>query len=220
MVNKRVTPTNKKFKKHFEDFASSKPKKGHLGKGERENDETAIKVGTLIRINRNKIYDRGWEVQVDGKTYMCTYMDNVVMIPDSTVTKKYYIPKKRTKVEIQMDKVSHIYTIIRIQSDNTTPIALYNDNLTIASDTNTKTNKKKQAKISLTSNNVSISAKNMSVDSDLTIDGNVSADNITKIEKTTTDNTKNIKSNTEDIASLMDRVKILEDKTKSSTDGD
>ena len=97
MVNKKFSPTNKKFKKHFEDFAATKPKKGHLGSGERDNDETAIKVGKLVRIHRAKLYGRGWEVKIDNKTYMCTYGDNVIMIPKSTVTEKYFIPKKPLK---------------------------------------------------------------------------------------------------------------------------
>ena len=50
----RYSPTNKKFKTHFENFASEKVKKGHLGKGERDSEDTTIKEGTLIRIQRKK----------------------------------------------------------------------------------------------------------------------------------------------------------------------
>lgn len=213
MVNKKFSPTNKKFKKHFEDFASTKPKKGHLGSGERDNDETAIKVGKLVRIHRAKLYDRGWEVKIDNKTYMCTYGDNVIMIPKSTVTEKYFIPKKTTKVEIQMDKVSKIYSIIRIQDDNTVPIAMYDNTLTISTNTNTKTNKKAKAEISLTQETIKMAATNMNIDGTLKITGKVEADNIKEIEE------KN-KVITDDINELQEEVVILKREIETMKSGD
>lgn len=194
----RYSPTNKKFKSHFENFASDKVKKGHLNAKEDEKDETAIKTGTLVRIERQKLYDNGWEVKVDKKTYHCTYSGNVMSIPKSTVTEKYFVPEKKCEVEIQIDKKTKIYNIVRIKDVNLTPIALYDGKLTLSSNSNDSTNKDNKANITISKTGITLNG-----DIDITKNINVKGDVIgTNIEK------------------LESQVKTLEEQAKDSSDID
>lgn len=182
----RYSPTNKKFKSHFENFASKKVKKGHIGKGDRDSEDTSVKKGVLVRIDRKKIYDNGWEVKIDGKVVNCTYGGNVVAIPKSTVTDAYFIPKKTCNVEVQMDTVSKIYSIINIKDVNLTPVALYDDELVISSNTNEDTNQSNSAMIKISKTVVNVTGElqtaNVNTDkikSDDISSGNISSDKLT-----------------------------------------
>lgn len=188
----RYSPTNKKFKTHFENFASEKVKKGHLGKGERDSEDTAIKEGTLVRIERKKMYDNGWEVKIDKKTYHCAYGDNVLAVPECTVTETYLIPKKTCNVEVQLDTVSKVYTIIRIKDVNLTPIALYDNEVLISTNTNTDTNKTSKASIKVLEAAVEIAAASVSVNNDINVGGDVKSNNITALENQVADLQKQI----------------------------
>ena len=70
---KSYTPTNKRFKRHFQDIAETKARKGHLNQGEREQEDVITEKGILVRIEKAKINDNGWEVEVgtgdNKKTY-------------------------------------------------------------------------------------------------------------------------------------------------------
>lgn len=178
----RYSPTNKKFKSHFENFASTKTKKGHLNnKGERDSEDTSIKKGVLVRIDRKKMYDDGWEVKIDGKTVNCTYGGNVLSIPQSTVTDAYFIPKKTCNVEVQLDTVSKIYSIIDIKDSNLTPIALYDNQVTISPNTNTNTNQKNQASINISRTSVNVTGQ--MVANSIKVDGAIESTNITALEE-------------------------------------
>jgi hypothetical protein len=214
----RYSPTNKKFKSHFENFASEKTKKGHLNKNDRDADDTTILTGTLKRINRKKLYDNGWEVEVDKKVYYCTYSTNVMSIPTSTVTDTYFIPKKKCEVEIQVDKVSKIYTISRIKDVNLTPIALYDNVVTISSNTNTNTNDDSIANISVTRTGVNLSGE-ISISDDVTIKGNVSSPNITMLEEKISNLESQINSDNSLQQEIIELKKQIEE-IQSKTEGD
>ena len=212
----RYSPTNKKFKSHFENFASEKTKKGHLNKNDRDADDTTILTGILKRINRKKLYDNGWEVEVDKKIYYCTYSTNVMSIPTSTVTDTYFIPKNKCEVEIQVDKVSKIYTISRIKDVNLTPIALYDNVVTISSNTNTNTNNDSTASISVTRTGVNLSGE-ISISDDVTIKGNVSSPNITMLEEKISNLESQINSDNslqQEIIELRQQIKEIQSKTE------
>lgn len=178
----RYSPTNKKFKSHFENFASTKVKKGHLNnKGDRDSEDTSIKKGVLVRIDRKKMYDNGWEVKIDGKIVNCTYGGNVISIPKCTVTDAYFIPKKTCNVEVQLDTVSKIYSIIDIKDNSLTPIALYDNQVTISPNTNTNTNQDNQASINISRTSVNVTGQMIA--NDITVNGEIKSENITSLEQ-------------------------------------
>lgn len=152
----RYTPTNKAFRNHFQDFASTKTKKGHLNNSD-ESEGTKTVYGVLKKIDKTKLYDKGWLVETsDGKQYWCSYGDGVVCIPESTLSANYYVPKKTTEVEISIDEDNSIYTITRLKDPNKKPIALYNDTIEISTNTNTNSNKDVNAKVSISKNDINL----------------------------------------------------------------
>lgn len=165
-IRKR-SPTNKEFKTNFQGLAGTRTKKGHLNSQERESDDVSRETGTLIRIHKKKLYEDGWEVQVgtdkDAKTYMCSYQSGVLYIPDSTETDEYYVPKQKTQVEVNIDKKSKIYTIVKINSLNKKPIALFEDNLTISTNTNENTNSDVEASIEVSTKSITLKSDNVVV---------------------------------------------------------
>lgn len=206
----RYSPTNKKFKSHFENFASEKVKKGHLNnKEDRDAEDTTLKNGVLKKIDRDKIYDKGWYVEIDKATKQCSYSNNVVSIPPCTESGRFLVPKKKCEVEVQLDKKSKIYSITRIKDVNLTPIALYEDSLTISTNTNTKTNKDNTAKIKVNKTSIQlegdVSTNSLNVNQNIEVEGDVTsskvttdkieADNIdTELVNTKTVETKDVKS--------------------------
>lgn len=150
------TPTNKYFRNKFQDFASTKTKKGHLNN---QGDEEGAKklTGVLIKIDRKKIYSNGWLVETtDKKQYWCSYGDGVLCLPDVTESDSYYTPKKKIEVEISIDEDNKVYTLTRLKDPNKKPIALYSDKLELSVNTNEETNKDNKAKIEVSKNDVKI----------------------------------------------------------------
>ena len=43
--SKSYTPTNKRFKRYFQDIAATKKKKGHLSQAEREQEDVVAEKG-------------------------------------------------------------------------------------------------------------------------------------------------------------------------------
>lgn len=167
---KKRSPTNKEFKTNFQKLASTATKKGHLTDQTKKADDNAVEIGTLVRIVRDKMYENGWEVKVgtgsESKTYMCSYGDGVLCIPESTVTDQYLVPKEKTEVEVSIDKKSKIYTIKKIKTNNTKPIALYDDLLTISTNTNTNTNGNVSASIEVSNDSVNLKTNSVKITSD------------------------------------------------------
>lgn len=121
--SKRYDPSIKRFQEHTKSFVSGKTKKGHLTK-DRDPDDLTRQKGVLVRVHKKKIYERGWEVKVDKKTIMCTYGDNIIYLPAHTTTDLYYVPKKKTEVELTIDKKTKIFTITKINDPEKQPIAM------------------------------------------------------------------------------------------------
>ena len=161
-IRKRA-PTNKEFKNNFQGLASTRVKKGHLTGKEKKPEDNAKEVGVLTRINRAKLYENGWEVKVgtgnDAVTYNCSYGDGVMYIPDSTVTKQYFVPKGKVEVEVTIDKKSKIYTITKINTDNKKAVAVYENLLTLA--ISTDENDDVDASIQLSKTGVNIKSNNV-----------------------------------------------------------
>ena len=162
---KQRSPTNKEFKTNFQGLAATRVKKGHLNNTqERKPGDSETEEGVLKRINRKKLYDNGWEVEVgtgkDVKKYMCSYAGNVVYIPDSTVTKEYFVPKGKVKVDVQIDKKNKIYSITKIKTNNKTPATLFQDKLKIAVDTD-ENKSSTNASVELSKQNINLTAKSV-----------------------------------------------------------
>lgn len=192
---KRYNPTNKRFQKHTQAFVSGKTKKGHLSTGDRDTGDVVKETGVLIRVDKNKIQEKGWEVKIDNKTYMCNYGDNIIYLPPYTENGQYYLPKKECKVEVSIDKKSQIYTITKINDPDKQPITIQNNSITL------QTNG--EASLQISENTTIISGEELSVEGDVKID-------------TSKNNTI-----TEDVISITDlykRVQVIESKLSDNND--
>lgn len=208
---KKRSPTNKEFKRNFQGLASTKTKKGHLNNNqERKSSDKQSAEGILVRIKIDKIDDDGWEVEVgtgnDKKKYMCSDSRGGLMIPDSTISKnkKYYIPKNKTEVEIDIDKKSKIYTITRIRSDKQIPLAKFSDKLYLSVNSNTKNNKKVSALLTMSNNKITVQADNVVVKDN--------EDNSIDLVEAHKEQTQTIKVLQQERKSLEERIQILEEK--------
>lgn len=213
---RRRSPTNKEFKTNFQGLAATKTKKGHLdSQQEKKASDNAKEVGTLIRITKDKLYENGWEVQVGSgsgaKTYMCSYQDGVLYIPPFTETDKYYVMKEKVEVEISIDKQTKVYNITKINTLNKKPLALYNEKLTISTNTNTNTNSNVETSIEVSNNSVEINSDNIII--------NDSNNNKINLIESQVNNTEKITKLEEDNAilqesnkTLLQRIEILEEK--------
>lgn len=128
---KRYTPSNKRFQKHTQHFVEGTTMKGHLDEGKDKNKEKNKYKGNLIRVVIAKLYENGWEVKKDNKTYYCNYGDNIIYLPPHTTTDLYYIPNGKCEVEFTVDEKSGIKTITRINHPKKQPISMNNQGVTI-----------------------------------------------------------------------------------------
>lgn len=129
--SKRYDPTITRFQKHTKSFVSGKTKKGHLNSKDKEEGDVSKEEGILVRVDKNNLYGKGWEVKIDEKKIMCNYGDNIIYLPPYTVNGSYYVPKKECKVEVSIDKNSKINTITKIKDPNKQPISLSNKGVTL-----------------------------------------------------------------------------------------
>lgn len=207
VINRRNT-TNKKFKDTFENLASTEMTKGRLRKKKRSPDDNQVVEGILKYIIIDKIDLDGWIVEVgnapDTFSYACYNAQGGMWIPDSTVTNNRYVPKKKTKVEISIDKYTKIYKINRIITDAKIPLASFGNTLYISNDTNTKNNKANaaiqigQEAISLIADELVIQSGEQEIDlvnsynqiQDLKTENQALKDRIQNIENQITNNTE------------------------------
>lgn len=164
---KRYDPTITRFQKHTKSFISGKTKKGHLNNDEREPGDVVKEEGILVKVDKNNMYGKGWEVKVGNQTLQCSYGDNIVYLPECTLNGSYYLPKKECKVEVSIDKKSKINTITRIKDANKTPISMSNEEISIQVGDDTS--------LTVANDGAKISGTSLSVDGDVTI--NTSKDN-------------------------------------------
>ena len=131
---KRYMPTNKRFQDHTKMFVGTKTKKGHLNAEDKEKENT-LTEGTLVRVLKAKIYEDGWEVRVGksktAKTYMCSYGDNIMYLPESNETELYYVPKHECSVQVSIDTKTKLYFITKINDPNKQPISMTADKISI-----------------------------------------------------------------------------------------
>lgn len=201
---KKRTPTNKEFKTNFQGLASTKPKKGHLTDQSKKAEDVASEIGELIRIEKDKLYENGWEVKVgkgsSATTYKCSYGSGIMYIPDSNITDKYYVPKKKTEVEVTIDKKSKVYTVVKINTSNKKPVALFENTLTISTNTNKINIKDFMAQIQITQDVIKMQAEKIAL-----IDKDKNTVNLMESQKKIQDleNQNNL---------LLERIEILEKK--------
>ena len=204
----RRTPTNKEFKTNFQGLAATRTKKGHLSDQERKKDDKQSTEGTLKRILISKIDENGWEVVVgkgtDTHTYNCVNPLGSLLIPESEISpnKQYYIPKNKTIVEIDIDKKSRIYTITRVLGQQV-PLASFDDKLHLSVDTNTKTNGDINAEITMSSDDITRQADNVTVKDN--------EDNEINLLEENEQQKNNISALQKENKSLLSRIEILEE---------
>ncbi len=128
---KKYTPSNKRFQKHTQHFVEGKTMKGHLNDDKEKNKNKAKYKGELVKVVKAKIYEDGWEVKRDKKTYYCNYGDNIIYLPPHKETKLYYIPDGKCEVEFSVDKTSKISTITRMNHPKKQPIEMDNQGITL-----------------------------------------------------------------------------------------
>ena len=186
---KSYTPTNKRFRRHFQDIARTSTRKGHLNQGEREQEDVVTEKGVLIRINKAKFNSDGWEVEVgtgeEKKTYNCVNGTGTLTMPECIESSQYYTPKLTTSVDVLLDNVSKIYTITRIRSLNKTMIGDPNS-IKIGLPKEDNSQNDETSEIILNKNNIEIS-NTVVIDGDveaknIVIDGDIEANNISNIE--------------------------------------
>ena len=175
--SKSYTPTNKRFKRYFQDIAATKKKKGHLSQAEREQEDVVAEKGELKRIIKAKFKEDGWVVDVgtgdNKKTYNCVNGTGEWNIPESIESNLYYTPKEVTVVDVLLDNVSKIYTITRIRSLDKTIITNPN-----------------QVKIGLPGNDenkditqIILENQHITLNKQVKVDGDIEAKNISALEK-------------------------------------
>lgn len=129
--SKRYNPSNKRFQKHTQHFVENTTMKGHITQEKDKKKGKYKDTGYLIKIKKNALDGKGWYVKIDKKTLQCNYGDNIIYLPPYTEKGEWYIPKKKTEVEVSIDEKSKIYTITRIKDPNKKPIAMNNDGVKI-----------------------------------------------------------------------------------------
>lgn len=231
---KKRSPTNKEFKKNFENFASKRMKKGHLNDSqERKSGDNTLEEGILVKIHRKKLYKNGWEVKVgtgkDAKTYMCSYDNGIVDIPDSTETKNYYIPKQKTKVEVSIDKKTKIYKITKIKTNGKNTGTLYKKILKISTDNDENSKDKPKASLEISDKIIKMKSENVIItdDDDNEIDLIESNDKLNKVEEDHNETKTKLESvskesteTKEKVDMLLNRIEILEAKLAKANSED
>lgn len=193
MVNmKRYNPSNKRFQKHTQSFVEGKTMKGHLAEGDKEKSKYK-EEGELIRVNKQKILEDGWEVKIGKKTVFCTYGDNIVYLPKCKETDMYYIPKKKCEVEVSIDEKSKIKTITRIRDDSKQPIAMNYQGVTLSGNGT--------ASIKIAENVAEVVGEHLAVQNDVKVDTTKEADLPDEIS----------------VTDMYRKIQVLEEKINSDT---
>lgn len=112
---RNFNPTNKQFTDNFRKIANPRLRKGNLN--QLEDEATKFLEGEIIKIKKSKIYQDGWEVKANDKTYHCSYepAGSMLVLPEHTETAEYYIPKKdKGKCDIIINEEEKIYRIQNI----------------------------------------------------------------------------------------------------------
>ncbi len=161
--------TNKDFKDNFVNLASTNTKKGHLTKQERGADDNQTIVGVLKHVIKDRIDSDGWMVEIgsgnDVSVYACFNTEPFLTLPDSTESETMYVPKKKTRVEISIDKQTGVYYIIRVVGVQKA-LSNYQNTLKISINQDTNTNQDVNAEITMTNDNIELGAKDIIINND------------------------------------------------------
>lgn len=197
---KKYTPSNKRFQKHTQHFVEGKTMKGHLNDDKEKNKNKAKYKGELIRVIKAKLYEDGWEVKREKKTYHCNYGDNILYLPPHKETELYYIPNGKCEVEFSVDKASKISTITRINDAKKQPIAMDNQGITLKGNG--------LAQFSVSGNNTEITG-DTKIDGDAKVTGDIVVD------------TKKIEGLPDEISvtDLYKQVQVLQEKVSDKNGG-
>lgn len=118
-------PTNQIFKDSFQRFAGTKTKKGDLN----TSDGSVIyDTGVLLRIDKAKILQNGWIVEVSDKTYKCTNDSGTLMVPKYTESQQYYTPTETVQVDVSLDKTNKIYKLLRMRLSSQEGVSVVQSN--------------------------------------------------------------------------------------------
>lgn len=125
-------PTNQLFKDNFQRFAGVKTRKGDLNTSD---GSVVYDTGILKRIDKKKILQNGWEVEVSDKTYNCTNDSGTMLVPKHTESKQYYTPNETIRVDVSLDTKNKIYKILKLYltSQEGVSTVLSNGQLTLLS---------------------------------------------------------------------------------------
>ena len=124
--------TNAYFKDNFKRLAGTKTKKGDLN----TSDGTVVyDTGVLLRIEKKKILQNGWIVEVNDKTYRCTNDSERLTVPKHTESKEYYVPNETIQVDVSLDTTNKIYKLLRMRltSEDGVSVVQSNGQLTLLS---------------------------------------------------------------------------------------
>lgn len=104
--------TNAYFKDNFKRLAGTKTQKGDLNTSD---GSVVYDTGILVRIEKKKILQNGWVVEVNDRTYKCTNDSERLTVPKHTESKEYYVPNDKIQVDVSLDKKNKIYKILRMR---------------------------------------------------------------------------------------------------------
>lgn len=124
--------TNAYFKDNFKRLAGTKTQKGDLN----TSDGSVIyDTGILLRIEKKKILQNGWIVEVNDRTYRCTNDSERLTVPKHTESKEYYVPNETIQVDVSLDKTNKIYKLLRMRlsSEDGVSVVQSNGQLTLLS---------------------------------------------------------------------------------------
>ena len=207
---RKHSPTNKEFKRNFQNLASTQTKKGHLNNQDKKPTDNGIETGILIRVDRTKYEENGWEVQVgtgnDAVTYMCVNLDYA--IPEFTETDNYLVFKGKVEVELSIDKKNKIYQITRIKSAIKKPLAAYNDKIRISTNNDENTQTGTESNIEVTKDSVVINSNNVIIS-----DNNNNEINLIESQQVIGSLQQEIQDLKETQDSLLSKIKIIEEGT-------
>ena len=117
--------TNAYFKDNFKRLAGTKTKKGDLN----TSDGTVVyDTGILLRIEKKKILQNGWIVEVNDKTYRCTNDSERLTVPKHTESKEYYVPNETIQVDVSLDTTNKIYKLLRMRLTNEDGVSVVQSN--------------------------------------------------------------------------------------------
>lgn len=160
---RKYNPTNQYFKDNFQRFAGTKTKKGDLNNSD---GSVTYDMGVLKRIEKNKILQNGWIVQVSDKLYHCSNDSETMVVPPCVESQAYYTPKETINVDVSLDKKNKIYKLLRMRLSSRQDVSVVqaNGKLTLLSPSTSSIlptisdskDEKKASSISLQKNSISL----------------------------------------------------------------